>query len=76
MQALHGAATMLRQRGSDASCAYHQAQALLYYELQRQSAMLAFIDVFWILGIMCLCMIPLMFFVKSAPREGAALPGH
>ena len=76
LEALHGAAAMLRQRGSDVSCAFHQARALLYYELQRQSAMLAFIDVFWILGVLCLCMIPLMLFVKSVPRGGAAPPVH
>lgn len=33
-----------------------QAQALLYEEMQRQAAMLAFIDVFWALGVLCLGM--------------------
>jgi hypothetical protein len=30
---------------------------------------LAFIDVFWLLGVVCLLMIPLMFLIKTAPRH-------
>ena len=45
---------------------------MLYGELVRQSNMLAFIDVFWILGVICFAMIPLMFFIKSVPRQPAS----
>jgi len=69
LQALHGAAAIARTHGSNAAFAAHQAQGMLYGELQRQANMLAFIDVFWILGVICLAMIPLMFFIKSAPRK-------
>jgi DHA2 family multidrug resistance protein len=74
LDALHGAAATLRAHGSDAASAVHQAQALLYYELQRQSAMLAFIDVFWILGVVCLCMIPLMFIIRTERHDAALRP--
>jgi MFS transporter, DHA2 family, multidrug resistance protein len=76
LDALRGAAAIARSHGSDAATAAHQAQGLLYGELLRQSAMLAFIDVFWILGIVCLAMIPLMLFIKSAPRSETAISGH
>jgi len=76
MEALHGAAAALRSHGSDAAKALQQAQELLYYQLQRQSAMLAFIDVFWILGVMSLAMIPLMFIIKNARHDEALPPGH
>lgn len=33
---------------------------MLYGELVRQSNMMAFNDVFWILGVICLAMVPLM----------------
>jgi DHA2 family multidrug resistance protein len=65
LAALHGLCAMLRAHGSDAATAMRQAQTMLYGELQRQSQMLAFIDVFWILGVVCLAMIPLMFLIKS-----------
>jgi len=45
-------------------------------ELQRQANMLAFIDVFWILGVVCLSMIPLMLLIKSAPRGEVSAPVH
>jgi DHA2 family multidrug resistance protein len=74
--ALHGITGALTAHGASAATAAHQAQALLYDELLRQSAMLAFIDVFWILGVLCVVMIPLMFFIKSAPRSHEAVSGH
>lgn len=78
LAALHGLAAGIQQKGSDAATAMHQAGAMLYGELQRQSAMLAFIDVFWLLGVMCLLMIPLMFLIKTAPRhhDEEPLPTH
>jgi DHA2 family multidrug resistance protein len=66
---------MLHQRGSSWATAAQQAQAMLYGELQRQSAMLAFIDMYWILGVVCLAMIPLMFVMKrSGPHSTSPLP--
>jgi hypothetical protein len=38
--------------------------------------MLAFIDVFWILGVLCLVMVPLLFFTKSAPRSHEPVSGQ
>ncbi len=72
--ALHGLTALLQTRGASAANAAHQAQIMLYGELQRQSAMLAFIDVYWILGVLCLAMIPLMFIMKrSRPPSGTPL---
>jgi len=72
--ALHGLTALLQTRGASAANAAHQAQVMLYGELQRQSAMLAFIDVYWILGVLCLAMIPLMFIMKrSRPPSGTPL---
>ena len=38
--------------------------------------MLAFIDVFWLLGIVCLAMIPLMFLIKSPGKQGEGVTMH
>ena len=37
----------------------------------RQASMLAFVDSFWVLGVIFLSVIPLMFFMKKAePHKG------
>ncbi|MGH9404111.1 MAG: EmrB/QacA family drug resistance transporter, partial [Terriglobia bacterium] len=73
---LSGTAHMLQSAGASASEALAQAQGLLYGELLRQSAMLAFIDVFKMLAYVCLGMIPLMFLMKKMrPRKGS-VPVH
>jgi hypothetical protein len=40
--------------------------------LQQQSSMKAFVDTFWLLGVIFLAVIPLMLLVKRVqPHEGA-----
>src|SRR5580704_11680679 len=63
--------------GSNPAQAAHQAQAVLYNELVRQSAMVAYVDVFRILAWVCLALIPLMFFMKPIKqRGGSSVPVH
>ena len=73
-RAVHGLAAVLHSRGADLYNATRQAQALIYGELQRQANMLAFIDVFYLLGILCLVGIPLMLLVKRPPATTAVAP--
>jgi MFS transporter, DHA2 family, multidrug resistance protein len=70
-QAAAAAATQrLIQQGSDPVLAARQSQGLLYGMLQRQAAMLAFVDAFRIMGILFAAMIPLLFLMKrAAPGE-------
>jgi hypothetical protein len=71
-QALEGARQMLMTQGASAADALAQAQGLLYGMMQRQAAMKAFIDNFWMMGMIFLAMIPLMFFMRrTAPGKGA-----
>jgi len=58
------AAAMLAARGSSATQAIEQAHGLLYQLVQRESAMMAFIDNFWMLGLTFLALIPVMFLMK------------
>jgi MFS transporter, DHA2 family, multidrug resistance protein len=76
LAAVHGIVANLRTHGSDAASALKQAHSILYYELVRQANMLAFIDVFWILGIVCLAMIPFMFLIKATPRHDEPVSMH
>jgi DHA2 family multidrug resistance protein len=51
-------------RGADAFTATQQAYAAMYGMVMRQAAMLSFLDVFNMLGIIFLIMAPLMFIMK------------
>jgi len=71
-QMMHNAQQFLMQQGSNAADALHQSHALIYQMVQRQARMLAFIDDFWILGVMFTLLIPLMLLLrrtKSRPRR-------
>jgi DHA2 family multidrug resistance protein len=73
-QALAGTAHRLTTQGASSSQAMAQAEALLYGMVQRQSTMKAFIDNFWMLGIIFLAIVPLMFFMKRVtPHNGAVI---
>ncbi len=68
---LNGSSRMLQSGGSSPALALSQAHGLIYSELLRQSSMLSYIDVFWLLAFTCLGMIPLMFMMKRMrPRKG------
>lgn len=72
---LYGASHLLHAAGSAGPQAAAQAQGLLYGELQRQAAMLSFVDTFWVMGVVCLLMIPVMFLAKKAKR-GEGISSH
>lgn len=72
--ALTGTAQTLILRGSDPVRAANQAQGLLYGLLQRHASMLAFLDCFWLMGVIFVAMVPLMFLMKRA--EPGKAPAH
>jgi MFS transporter, DHA2 family, multidrug resistance protein len=73
---LHNLQAAFQAAGSAPVQAAQQAQALLYNELLRQSAMVAYINVFRILAWICVALIPLMFFMKTAKPGAAGTPVH
>jgi DHA2 family multidrug resistance protein len=73
---LEQASHALQMAGAGATQAVAQARAMIYGELLRQSAMLAFVDVFWVMAITCLAMIPLMFLMKKAKPYKGPLAVH
>jgi DHA2 family multidrug resistance protein len=70
-----GATAAFTQHGSDPVTAAGQAHGLLQGMVQRQAAMLAFVDNFWLLGVLFLTMIPLLFLMKKAKPQQHPLPG-
>ncbi len=55
--------------GTAAALAPYQAQGMLYGLVQRESAMMAFVDNFWLLGITFLALIPIMLLVKDTKHH-------
>jgi MFS transporter, DHA2 family, multidrug resistance protein len=53
----------------------HVAQAFIYNQLRRQSAMLAYLDIIAVFAIFCVCMIPLVF-ALGKQKPGHAEGGH
>ena len=71
---LQGLTQALTSRGADAAQAASQAQGMLYGMVQQQAMMKAFVDVFWMLALVFLAMIPLVFLMKRVqPHKVAVL---
>jgi MFS transporter, DHA2 family, multidrug resistance protein len=74
---LNRTAGALQSRGAASADAAVQAHGTLYATLQRHANMLSFSDVFWLMGILFLVIIPLMFFLKRVgPSRGSMAMGH
>ena len=74
--ALHGIESMLVSMGSTAAHASAQAQAMVYGTIERQAAMLAFLDDFKMLGIVFFAVIPILLLLKKPKMRGGAVPVH
>jgi DHA2 family multidrug resistance protein len=67
---LAGTTRALITHGSSAADAAREAQGLAYGTLLRQANMMAFSDTFWIMGVLCLCLLPIIFLMRK-PRVGS-----
>jgi MFS transporter, DHA2 family, multidrug resistance protein len=70
---LQGITAKLTQQGVAASEAAQKAQAVIYGMMQRQAAMLAFIDIFLVLALTFLCLIPLVLMMKPMKPHKAEM---
>jgi len=62
---------------ASAGDALQKAQALLYMTVQKQAAMLSYIDSFWFMAVLFIVLVPLVFLMKRPqPGAGAAPPAH
>jgi DHA2 family multidrug resistance protein len=59
---------MMMARGADAVTATQRAYALMAGQVQRQAAMMAFLDMFWLLGVIFIVAIPLVFLMRATHR--------
>src|SRR5437764_50937 len=72
---LNGMQVKLISAGSGLSHAASQAQGMIYGTVQRQAAMLAFIDDFKLLGVVFFAVIPVLLLLRK-PKKGASAPVH
>lgn len=50
--------------------AAHMAQGAAYGTVVKQSTMMAFTDTFWLMGILCFCLFPLLFLMRRSLATG------
>ena len=74
--ALYDIQSRLVSMGSTAAHASAQAQAMVYGTIERQAAMLAFLDDFKMLGIVFFAVIPILLLLKKPKMRGGAVPVH
>ena len=67
----HGLQSMFQASGSDPATASHQAYVSMFGMVQRQAVMLSFLDVFQLLALIFLLMIPLILIMKR-PSKGTS----
>jgi hypothetical protein len=74
-RALAALTRTLEAHGLGAAQATRAAYARIHGALLQQATALAFIDVIWVMAILCTCMLPTVLLVKKPP-PGMAAPGH
>ena len=72
---IQGLAAKFMQGGLDAATAMQKAYAMVQANVIRQATMLAYVDCFWLLGVVIACLIPVVFLMKRA-RPGGPMAAH
>jgi DHA2 family multidrug resistance protein len=72
-QFLDQARELFRQAGADWTTATRQAQAKLYAIIQQQASLLSFIEVFRLMGLLFVVVIPLVLLMHRVREKGEAL---
>jgi MFS transporter, DHA2 family, multidrug resistance protein len=73
---LNGTQIRLVSAGSGLTQASAQAHGMIYNTVQRQAAMLAFIDNFKMLGVVFLAVIPVLLLLKKPKAASGSVPVH
>jgi DHA2 family multidrug resistance protein len=68
--ALQGMTSTFSGGGAGPGTALQQAYAMIQANVIRQATMLAYIDNFWLLGVVILCLIPCVFLIRKSKPGG------
>ena len=70
---LNGLSSELSHRGFSTPDAMHQSVGRVYALVQQQATVQAYIDTLWLLGVACLCMLPLVLLMgRNDPHKALA----
>ncbi|HJU09334.1 MAG TPA: MFS transporter, partial [Candidatus Binataceae bacterium] len=70
---LDGLSSNLSHKGFSTADAMHQSVGRIYAMVQQQASVQAYIDTLWLLGVACLCMLPLVLLMgKNDPHKALA----
>jgi DHA2 family multidrug resistance protein len=72
---LHGLTAKFVQGGLDAASAAQKAYAMVQANVIRQATMLGYVDCFWLLGALIMCLVPVVFLMKK-PKRGGPIAAH
>ncbi|HYH01072.1 MAG TPA: DHA2 family efflux MFS transporter permease subunit [Terriglobales bacterium] len=73
-QMLQGMKGWFMSQGADAWTASRRALAGMYGVVQKQAAMLSFVEAFWIMAVMFVAMLPLLFVLRRQMHKEEATP--
>lgn len=73
---LNGLRSFFLSNGSDLSTATQRAYGAVFGLVERQAAMLSFLDAFWLLGAIFLVLTPLVFIMRKPKTHGPAVGAH
>jgi MFS transporter, DHA2 family, multidrug resistance protein len=73
---MNGLQTKLVSAGSTAAHAAAQAHGMIYNTIQRQAAMLSFLDNFKMLGVVFLGVLPILLMMKKPKARAGGVPVH
>jgi DHA2 family multidrug resistance protein len=84
MHMLHSAQAWFVAKGYDQYTAYRKALGALYGMVQRQAAMISFVEAFWVMGVAFLVMLPFLLLLRykkpeatqPVPASIEQTPGH
>ncbi len=63
---LRGMTAWFQMHGSNSVEASRKALGAIYGMVQQQAMMLSFVEAFWVMGVIFLCMLPLLFLLRNA----------
>jgi DHA2 family multidrug resistance protein len=63
---MRGMTAWFQQHGSNPVAASRKALGAMYGMVQQQAMLLSFVEAFWVMGVIFLCMVPLIFLLRNA----------
>jgi DHA2 family multidrug resistance protein len=67
---------MMAQAGADPATAQRMANGMIENLIRQQAAIMSFNDIFWLLAVIFLCMLPLIFLMRPPKKKGGVVMAH